>query len=198
MSSELRTEQIGASGYLPLAANNFFFLISASAPVDVVFEQRNKGYGATGLTAGYVKGVIEPWDRAVIRGAAGTVVSFFVGTESLNEDVTDFRMQIATIAGTVVTKELPAGTFTTPPTETIAPGDTFTVASDLSRRRMNVIAHPANTGLIWLNVPGTDAGDGIPLVAGGNAEVNGNYSFDVHSDSDNADDQRVCFYVEQI
>lgn len=184
MSTELRQQTIPASGELVVSQTaNFLFLLSATIAVDVRFQEGGTTYGAVGVSAGYVKGKVKPWDRAVFKGTAGTVVSYFIGTEELREDITDFRQQIATIAGIVKITEEPAATLNTSLTSSIANLAALSVVANLSRKRITLSALSTNTGSVFVQSPGAGANIGIELQPGMTLEIKGTYAFDVRNDS---------------
>jgi hypothetical protein len=160
MSTELRTEQIPASGKIPLGSRNFFFLLTATAVVNVTFQRRGTSFGVTGVLGGYVKGMVERWESATISGTAGTIISFFIGDEELQEDITDFRTQIASIAGVVPIIMQPLSVFTTPTKATVAAGASVEIAADLLRRKITVGNESTSANSFWLRDASdvTDAG----------------------------------------
>jgi hypothetical protein len=167
-STELRVEQIPASGTIPLSPANFFFLISATANVNVRFQGKGTEYGANGVTAGLTIGRVDPWSRCEIRGAAGTIVTFHYGDAVLREDVTDQRSQIATIAGIAQVQQAPFTQLLSNARTVVNNTNAITVAANLARRKL-VIANPSdnsNPGLVYIQIAGAGAGIGIPLDSG--------------------------------
>jgi hypothetical protein len=93
---------IPANGLIILEPGNFFFLVSSSNPISVIFQTNAGREAFTGITAGLRVQRLKPWANIAIQGVAGTVISAYVGNEIPREDSTDFVQTIATIAGTVL------------------------------------------------------------------------------------------------
>jgi len=95
VSSKLRTEIFPASGTIVLGAlNNFLMLTQTAAAVTVRFYRDGSSFDAENVEAGYVKGIVRPWERAEITGTAGSTVRFLVGYEDIAEDFTDYRRTV--------------------------------------------------------------------------------------------------------
>lgn len=91
----IRTETLPASGQLAnVGPGNFFMLVSSGGAVDVTFIRGGSNYGAENVQGGYVKGVVEPWERCRIVGTPGATVRFFIGYENNQEDFTDYRRTV--------------------------------------------------------------------------------------------------------
>jgi hypothetical protein len=109
MSVDSYTLTLPASGVakMPNPAN-FFFLLSSTNPIAIQFTGgiTQKGSAANetfnGLSAGLRIQRLNSWANANFIGAAGTVLTFFYGTETPREDSTDYVQTIATISGTVL------------------------------------------------------------------------------------------------
>jgi len=183
MSSQLRTETIPANGQLISGPGNFFFMITASASVDVKMIGAGTSWGATGVSAGYLKANVQRWDRLVIAGAAGTVVTFFVGDEDVSEDVTDIRAQIALIGGVTLVSEAPSTAISSPAASVRATGGADTIAANLSRKRITVSSISTNTGSLYLQSVGAGAGRGLELQPGMSLEIKTTAAIDVRNDS---------------
>lgn len=95
-STVVRTELIPATGRLNnLGVGNFFMLLSSGGPVDVTFIRRGSHFGGEQVEGGYVKGLVEPWERVAIAGTPGASVRFIIGTEEgITEDYTDYRRTV--------------------------------------------------------------------------------------------------------
>ena len=95
MSSRLITETIPAGGQIVLPEiANFLMLIETAGPVTVQFTRDGGNTSASGVQAGYVKGLVRPWDRASVQGTAGSSISFFIGFEEISQDFTDYRRTV--------------------------------------------------------------------------------------------------------
>lgn len=191
MSTELKSQVIPASGELVISATaNFFFLISATVNVNVRFQRGGTSFGANGIQAGYVKGVVNHWDRAVVAGTAGATVSYFIGTEELREDITDFRQQIATIAGIVQMAEQPAASVAnTVAVSRLTATQGALFAANLSRRRVTVYVDstnvPSAAGVNCFIRTIGGANNIGELVPGLNYPFVGTYGLEVRNDTGN-------------
>lgn len=95
MSSNLVTQAIPASGTLVLnGTNNFLMLIQTAASVTVRYWRDGTPQEASNIDAGYVKGLIRPWDRAEVSGTPGGTVRVLIGYEEIAEDFTDYRRTV--------------------------------------------------------------------------------------------------------
>lgn len=91
----IRTEVLPATGALNnVGPGNFFMLVSSGGSVNVTFIRGGSNYGAENIQGGYVKGVVEPWERCSISGTAGATVRFFIGHENIASDFTDYRRTV--------------------------------------------------------------------------------------------------------
>lgn len=171
MSTKLVTAAIPASGKIQLGPGNFFFLITATATISVIFAKEGTEFGAEGIQAGYVKGKLSPWERAEIRGTAGVTVSYFFGTEDLREDVTDFRQQIATIAGIVSMAESAAAAHASVDKTAIPAATTVDIAANLLRRRITICNWSDSAGSFSVRQTNNTNDGGIELQAGQFLEI---------------------------
>ena len=93
--SSLRTEVFPASGRIVIGAlNNFIMIIQTASAVTFRYFRGGSSNEAANVEAGYVKGLVVPWDKAEITGVAGSTVRFFIGMEEVNEDFTDYRRTV--------------------------------------------------------------------------------------------------------
>ncbi len=144
MSVDSRTEVIDASGQKQLSNANFFFLIASTAAVSVQLKRGGSTETFALTTTGLLVGRLQPWDRATIIGAAGTVLTFFYGYTSLREDQTDFRQTLATISGTVQVQSAPSVTLAdTAGVSAVNAALTAIVPVNLTRRRVT-LSIPSN------------------------------------------------------
>lgn len=94
-SSRLKTEVFPATGRIVVGPGNFLLLIQTPAAINVSFVRGGTQFGAEGVEAGYVKGLVEGWERCSLEGGTpGTTVRFFVGEEQIQEDFTDYRRTV--------------------------------------------------------------------------------------------------------
>lgn len=147
MSIDSRTEVIPANGQVKLPGANFFFMISATAPVTVQFNKLGTNETFTGIQAGIQAGRVKWWDNATIIGTPGVSITFFYGNAVFREDFTQFNQQIAIIAGNVAVATVPNATASdlAPVNPTIA-GQHVLFAANLTRRQVTVFSDPANIG----------------------------------------------------
>lgn len=99
---------------LPLErpSGNFLVLISATAAISVTLINDGVREVFANITGGlYVKRIV-PWKNLRIEGVIGTAITYLYGSMNVDKDDTDVRLQIATIAGTTGTADVPATTIT--------------------------------------------------------------------------------------
>jgi hypothetical protein len=101
---QLYNQNMPPSNTFALDSGNFFFLISAQNPVNLLIMYAT---GATEIMNAIPVGSqikrVRPWMRAQLTGTGGTPVQFWHGYEFSREDQTNFQAQIATISGAVIT-----------------------------------------------------------------------------------------------
>lgn len=183
MSSERRQETIPANGQIVLGEANFFFLLSSTLPVQVRFERNGTTFGGSGISGGYIKGNVETWRRATIIGTPGDVVSYFYGVEDISEDFTDYRTQIATIAGITLVTESPSTAVTSPAAANVLTGAAGTIAANAARKRVTIGSPSTNTGSMFVQSVGAGAGRGLELQPGMFIEFKTAAALDVRNDS---------------
>lgn len=167
-----RNEVIPASGELRVGSGNFFFLTAAGAAVDVTFVRDGTQFGCEDAMPGYVKGVIREWDKAYIRGTAGTSVTWIEGYESIAEDFTDFRRTV--------------GAFTQVLPQTVADAADVDVggsavavivaAANAARRRVTVKVRDDATVKVRIGSISVTATRGVQLGAGESQTFEGPYA----------------------
>lgn len=178
-----RSETIPATGRIGLAPGNFFFLLNASANISITFDRGGVNFGAADIGAGYVKGNVREWDRAVITGPAGTTVQFFYGTEDLSEDFTDFRAQIATISGVTAVAEQPAASIVSTASAALATGNSLDISANLARRRITICNESTSGGSVWVRDQLATTNAGEELQPGTSKEFKGTYALRVRNNS---------------
>lgn len=95
MSSKLRTEVFPATGRIVIGdLNNFIMLIQTAAAISLRVYRGGTSFDAENVEAGYVKGLVEPWEKAELTGTPGSTIRFFMGFESIAEDFTDYRRTV--------------------------------------------------------------------------------------------------------
>lgn len=99
MSIERIARTIPPIGELRTGGNNFALFITSNAAVTLRAERTGMAEVFAGITGGLLLKRLNPWDDLRLIGAAGTSVEILVGTEIVDKDETDIRLQIATIAG---------------------------------------------------------------------------------------------------
>lgn len=181
--SILRSEVIPAAGRIVVGPSNLFFIRASTANVTVRFMQGGTEYGAIGVGAGYIKRNRAEWERLTIEGTPGVAIEFFVGTEAIAEDDTDYRAQIATISGVTLITEQPAAALSTPAAVNVNTASASTIAANLLRRRITLGAPSTNTGSMFVQQVGAGAGRGLELQPGIFIEVKNTVALDVRNDS---------------
>lgn len=112
MSINRYTPTIPASGVIETQTGNFFLLLSASGNVSLRLENGGHAEQFNGINGGLLVRRIKPWENARILGAAGIALEFLQGSDFVEKDETDVRLQIATIAGVAATRLQPFGAVT--------------------------------------------------------------------------------------
>lgn len=138
MSLDIRSQAIPASGSIRVGQGNFFFLIVASAAVNLNISVGGQSDNFTGAIAGIKIQRVKRWDYLDVVGAPGTVLQFMVGFENVREDDVNIQQALATIAGTVATAALPSASISTPADNTTANGVAVAIPANLTRRRITV------------------------------------------------------------
>lgn len=189
MTVERYVEQIPQSSdaapvQLPLerGPGNFLLFQTSNALVNItlffdgvkeVFAQVNGGI--------YVRRV-KPWSNMRIDGAVGTQCTFFYGSEATDKDDTDIRIQVASIAGSVLTQEQPSATIVDNPL--VACGNaalTAVAPANLLRRRIT-LSTDAGSGVVYARKHG--GGNNLaPMQAGVLYEFRTTAAIDVRNDS---------------
>lgn len=198
MSIDSRTETIGASGQVKLKGCNFFFMITASAPITVQLNRGGTNETFTGLQAGVQVGRVKWWDNATIIGAAGTVVTFFLGDATFREDFTLFNQQIAVISGVTAVAISPASTFVDTVDTAQATNTQTAIAANLLRRRITIGVPPsaaANEPVRVSNAGG--AGRGIVIQPGTYQEFQTTAALFVRNDNTLATGLGTVWYAEE-
>lgn len=174
-----------ASGVIETMLGNFCLLVTSNAAVNLRLVNGGSGERFDGVVGGLYLRRVKPWDNLQIIGAAGTSIEFWIGNEDTDEDVTDIRLQITTIAGVASFAEAPSATIATPARQTRATAGATTIAANLLRRRIT-IANPsdnATPGLLYVQASPAGAGRGIPLDTGLFVELKTTAAIDIRNDS---------------
>lgn len=136
MSSKLRTEVFPTTGRIVIGdLNNFLMLVQTASAVTFRYYRDGTSADAENIDAGYVKGLVRPWERAELNGTAGSTVRFLVGLEEVQEDFTDYRRTVG-----VFQQQLSAGLQA--PTIDVDVGSSAAAiqlaATNLARRKVTV------------------------------------------------------------
>lgn len=142
---------IGSTGQANVPKGNFFFLIAASANVDIKFLADLGGGAGDDYSSVGVGLYLErknPWSRALITGPSGTTLTYFVGNENISRDLTDYKLQIASITGVIGTV---AGGSSNAPSDhadvSVTHGTTdTTIGVNAGRKSVTVGSLSTNTG----------------------------------------------------
>jgi len=145
MSIERYVELIPTSGVIRRMTGNYMLLLTATAAVNIRADRQGWTEGFNGVSGGVLIRRIRAWDEMQIIGIAGTSVEFFVGTEVVERDETDVRLQIATLSGISSFAEYPAASFVdTAPVVVPDATEAVLFAANGSRRRITVHVDPNN------------------------------------------------------
>lgn len=186
MSIERRSEVIPASGELSTPRNNFFLLLSATGTVNMRAEGRGTSERFDGITGGILIRRVNSWDFMTITGAAGLTVVYLVGTELVERDETDVRLQIATIAGTASVADSPASALAD--TAAVALPDatlTAVVPVNLTRRRVTITVDADALTPVYARTAG-GANNLLEMQPGVAYEFRGTYAISIRNDSGGA------------
>ena len=152
MSIERKTQVINATGSAELARGNFFLLLAASAPVNVRADRDGTSEGFDGIIGGFIIERVRPWDQMIVFGSVGDSIEYVVGTENVSQDLTDIRLGVSAIAGTVSVIERPSDTINdNAPVVASNPSapaadESVLIAANPNRRRLRVTADSLNPG----------------------------------------------------
>ena len=183
MGIERRVQTIDAGGRIDTPRNNFFLILSATGSVNLRAERGGTSEGFNGISGGILVRRIQSWDTMTIEGTPGVSVEYLVGSEHVERDETDIRLQIATIAGVAAIAEEPAATVADTPQVDIA--DTTQdelVPANLLRKRVTIFVDPDNGGSCFIRTAGGANNIGV-LVPGVTYEFKGRYALDVRNDT---------------
>lgn len=159
--TKVRTEIVPAGGSIAVGPGNFLMLISTAAAVTVRFIRRGTSFGAENVEAGYVKGLVEPWEKCYIDGTPGGTVRFFTGDEQVEEDFTDYRRTVG-----VFQPQQPA-TVSDAADVVVGVAATQLVAANAARRSVTLKSLDTSVGNIRVGLNGTvGVARGLQLVPG--------------------------------
>lgn len=190
-----RIETIPASGQIKLAQENFFFLVNASAAVNVRVENDGIAEALNTVSTCKVRR-IAPWKFLRILGTAGTTLEFFIGSCINDKDETDIPLTISSITGAVSVVEAPANVVDDDADVTLSPGDVLSVPQSLLRRRITIGNHPDSGSNLRIQGVGSGDAHGTVLAPGMYIRIDGTYAFDVLNESTNTDDAVVTTLTE--
>jgi hypothetical protein len=94
---------IPATGIAILGPGNYFFLVSASAPLKVVGQRSGITETFNGVPAGLELARLSGFTQFQLIGTPGVTYSVLYGAQSFREDTSIINSQIATISGSVIT-----------------------------------------------------------------------------------------------
>lgn len=182
MSLDIRNQAIPASGSIRVGQGNFFFLIVASAAVNLNISVGGQSDNFTGAIAGIKIQRVKRWDYVDIVGAAGTVLQFMVGFENVREDDVNIQQALATIAGTVATAALPSASIATPADNTTGANTAVAVPANLTRRRITIGCRGTSPVAVRISAAGVTL-TGIELQPGVFAEFDTTAQLFVRNDT---------------
>ncbi len=183
MSIERIARTIPPVGELRTGGNNFALFITSNAAVTLRAERTGMAEVFAGITGGLLLKRLAPWDDLRLIGAAGTSVEILVGTEIVDKDETDIRLQIATIAGvaSVAVNPTVAVTDRAPVAAANAAQSTLFAANGL-RRKLRVFVDENNAGTCYARTVGGANNIGN-LQPGSVYTFDGIYGLDVRNDT---------------
>lgn len=158
MSINRYTPTIPASGVIETQTGNFFLLLSASGSVSLRLENGGHAEQFNGVNGGLLVRRIKPWENARILGAAGITLEYLQGSDFVEKDETDVRLQIATIAGVAATRLQPFSSVTdlAPVSLTQSQNAELFPANPL-RQRITVCVDPNNPDIATCRMHGPGA-----------------------------------------
>lgn len=175
MSVQRVVATLPASGQYSLATrSNFLLFVSATAAINLRLESGGSAERFDGITGGLLVRRLKPWNETRVLGAAGSVVEALIGDEIVDQDETDIRLQIATIAGIAAVSVQPSTTFVTNPLGqfAIAGGAFVDIPANPLRTRITIDNDPLSTGAIWIRDQIATTPGGVQLHAGMSAVCN--------------------------
>lgn len=162
MSINRYTPTIPASGVIETQTGNFFLLLSATGSVSLRLENGGHAEQFNGVTGGLLVRRIKPWENARVLGAPGVVLEYLQGSDFVDKDEVDVRLQIATIAGVAAVRTQPFASVADTPIVTLAQSANGVLfAANALRQRIRVFVDPNNPDIATARV----AGPGVNTVA---------------------------------
>ena len=147
MSVERRQDTIPATGRVEAMRGNVVLLLTSTVAINMRLQIDGKTENFDGVTGGiYIKRV-KPFETLSFTGAAGGVITYFIGSEDVDTDETDIRLQVASLTGVSLTQESPAADVVDRAQTTCFTGTTTLFAANLARRRISVITFDYVGGL---------------------------------------------------
>lgn len=186
MSVERKSRTIPTSGVIELGRGNFMLLLTALGSVNLRADRGGASEGFDGITGGILIRRANPWDNMRIIGAAGVTVEYIIGSEVVEQDETDVRLQIATIAGVASFTEAPTASLAN--TAAVAlpnAAQTAVFPVNLLRKRISITIDSAALANVFARTTG-GANNVMELSPGMTYEFKGTYGLDIRNDSGGA------------
>jgi hypothetical protein len=179
MSVESKSLVIPATGTLDLEPANTFFLVSASAAVNINFNIGTTE-GFTNFLTGLKVERVKNWRKCTIVGVQGTTVLLFYGISSHRDDSTELLQTLATISGTVNTfPAVGAANAVTDHADVTFSGATdTTIGANVARRWITIGGLSTNTASLRVRAHSSAAG-GAELQPGSSLTYYNINAFDV-------------------
>jgi hypothetical protein len=174
-STTMRTEVMPPNGRIFLPTGNFFFLISAGAPVNVRFYRGgSEAATANGATSGYKLGLLpdNSWDRAFMDGTPGASITYLCGHVELLEEFTDFdpaQTSFAPVLPQSVADAADVDVGASPVAIQVA-------AANAARRRVTVKLTDASAVNVRVGFSTVTAARGLQLTPGQSKDFEGPYA----------------------
>jgi hypothetical protein len=175
---------IGAGvGPIERGPGNFFLLLSSTNPVNVRLHGAGVSERFDNVVGGIVVRRVRSWANLRLEAVAGTQCIFFYGTELVDKDDTDIRIQIAALTGVSAVADVPSGAVTdTAPVVCNNAVQTNVAAVNQNRRRVTLAMQSTASGTVFVRKAG-GVNNLIPLAPGAVLEFKGTYALDVRNDS---------------
>ncbi len=165
MSVERYTGALPANGIVEFAGGNYALLLSASAAVNLRKDARGTSEGFNGVIGGILIKRVQPWENLRIIGTAGTTYEILIGSENVDQDETDIRLQIATIAGVASVSVQPASQFTSGAASILAASNQD-FAADTTRKRITISVDSAATASVFVRDQAATTSQGTEVQPG--------------------------------
>lgn len=182
MTTAAYTLQFSGGESRRLPQGIFFYIMDASAPIDIETEGVTVApLRITAAPAGAKYGPVTPdkkWRNLLVTSATAQTVKIVISDDA------EFKAADAvTVVGDVNNAERPSAAFTTPAAVPVANGASGTIAANTSRKRLSICNPSTNGGSFWLMDANNASPRGIELQAGTTIELKNTAAIFVRNDS---------------